>query len=647
MWRIGLAGLVLLCATFSARADLLSREDQQIYRAAFAVARANDWATARHTGDQAHDPLPGKVLRWLELRQSNTVGFGDIVEFVDRNLDWPLQSVLRERAEQRSGDVPDETLLPYFQKNLPTTPQGRLRLADMLAASGQGEQALALVRKIWLGPDVDPDTEQAILGRFGPSLGPEDHAARLDRLIWDGQISAARRQLQLVPEDQRLAAEARLALAGLETDAEQRLARVPDRLRNSAGLLFEQARWSRRKDRLEEAAAILMNPPAELGRPAAWQTERQILARRLIDSGNDRLAYDVIARHGLREGSAEYADAEFLSGWIALRRLSKPKAAYEHFVRLYAAVKLPISRSRAAYWAGRAAEALGVADDSRRWLTAAAAHGHTYYGQLAAARLGKAVALKFPQDPQPGPEDVAAFDASELVRAARMLSEIGEGAIAKPFLQSLTATARTPGEQKLIAALAEKAGQLDVAVAAAKRVSADEPRLLASGFPLIAIDNKGTAEKPLILAIARQESAFDEAAVSRSDARGLMQLKPSTAKDVARSLSLPFSADRLLTDATYNLTLGHAYLDKMLGTFNGSYALSIAAYNAGPARVTQWLNTHGDPHGGSVDIVDWIELIPFGETRNYVQRVLENLQIYRLRLGEHERAFKLSQDLQR
>ncbi len=645
--RFGLAALLLLCAAFPARADLLSKEDQQIYRTAFAAARANDWPTAMQTAEQAREKLPGKVLRWLELRQSDAVAFADIVEFVDRNLDWPLQGVLRERAEQRCGDVPDDVLLPYFQKNPPATPRARLRFADMLAASGQGDAALAFARRLWLGSDLDPDTEQAILERFGQGFAPEDHVARLDRLIWTGQISAARRELQFVPEDERLAAEARLAFAGMNADAETRLSRVPNHLRNTPGLLLERARWSRRKDRLEDAAAILANPPAELGRPAAWQAERRILARRLLDGDDDQLAYDVISRHGLRAGSAEYADDEFLSGWIALRRLNQPKIAYDHFVRLAAAVKLPVSRARAAYWAGRAADARGAKKESRRWLTAAAGYGHTYYGQLAAARLGKAVALKLPRDPRPGPKELAAFEANELVRAAIMLSELGESAIAKPFLLSLTATARTPAEQKLVADLADKVGQPDIGVAAAKRASTDGPRLLAAGFPLMAIDRRGSAEKPLILAIARQESAFDEAAVSRSNARGLMQLKPSTAKDVAKSLSLPFSADRLLSDAMYNLTLGHAYLDKMLDTFDGSYALSIAAYNAGPNRVAQWLNAHGDPHSGAIDIVDWIELIPFDETRNYVQRVLENLQIYRLRLGERKRAFSLAQDLRR
>lgn len=638
---------LILWTTGSAYAAMLAPEDRDAYRVAFAAARASDWTTARQIANRARERLPGKVLYWLELTRSNTAIFGDLVEFADRNLDWPLHSILRERAEEASRDVPDAVLLPYFQKNRPTTPRGKLHFADMLAASGQREPAIDLVRATWLAPDLDPDTEKALLEHHAASLRPEDHAARLDRLIWDGLTSAAGRMLELVPEEQRVLGEARLALASLQPDAQDLVSRVPQHLRREPGLLFERARWSRRTNRFEEAASTLLDAPNDLGRPAAWHAERQLLARRLIDDGKDRLAYELLTQRPRGDDRVDHADAEFLSGWIAFRRLSEPNTGYEHFTRLYQAMKLPVTRSRGAYWAGLAAEALGMDDASRRWFATAATYETTYYGQLAAARLGEAVVPKFPADPVPGPGDIASFDANELVRAARMLSEIGEDEIAKPFLLHLSAATATPANQKLVAALAETVHRLDVGIVAATRAGASGVPLLEPGFPVIPIHHNGAAEKPLVLAIARQESAFDKLAVSRSDARGLMQLKPSTAKEVAKSLSLPFSADRLLTDANFNLMLGYTYLDKMLDSFRGSYVLSIAAYNAGPARVAQWLHDHGDPRSDAVDVVDWIELIPFGETRNYIQRVLENLQVYRLRLGDRDQAFKLSRDLKR
>jgi soluble lytic murein transglycosylase len=354
----------------------------------------------------------------------------------------------------------------------------------------------------------------------------------------------------------------------------------------------------------------------------------------------------LVARRGLGENAVALADAEFLAGWVALRRLGDPAAAYEHFTQLYANVRMPISRARGAYWAGRAADERGMTDIAKRWFASATEHGTTFYGQLAGQRT-LAARPAFAPEPQPTAEDVADFDRKELVRAVRMLSELGRGDLAKPFLLRLGASAGTPVQHKLITTLAETADWLDVAAASARRASADGTILLASAFPVIQVKHKGVAEPPLVLAIARQESAFDKAAVSRADARGLMQLMPATAKDMAKSLSMRFSADRLLTDPNYNLTLGQAYLDKLLDSFDGSYLLALAAYNAGPARVRQWLETYGDPRAGTIDVVDWIEAIPFGETRNYIQRVLENLQVYRLRLGDDDRAFTLARDLQR
>ena len=518
----------------------------------------------------------------------------------------------------------------------------------MLTAAGQNDAATNAIRALWLAPDLDPDTERAVLERYGAHLRPEDHAARLDRVIAAGLSSAASRLLPLVAGDQRLLGEARLALASLQPNAPALALRVPPRLRSDAGLLIDEARWNRRMDRPDAAAQILLDAPKTLHRSAAWWAESQILARRLIELGNDRLAYDVLTRHAPAEdGAAAHAEADFLAGWIALRRLNEPKSAYRHFTRLYQVAKLPSSRSRDAYWAARAAESAGEGDNARRWLASAADYETTYYGQLAAARLNRAVLPKFPPEPFLSPDDIGRFDDNELFRVARMLSEIGQDDLAKPFLQRLNAAATTPGAARQVATLAEMTHHLDIAISAAKRAGFNGVPLLEAGFPMIPIQRDGTAEKPLVLAIVRQESAFDVAAVSSSDARGLMQLKPATAKQVAKTLSLPFSADRLLVDANFNLTLGTAYLDKMLDKFAGSYVLSIAAYNAGPNRVAQWISEHGDPRDGSIDVVDWIELIPFGETRNYVQRVLENLQVYRLRTGDREQAFKLARDLKR
>ena len=644
--RVSVALALALCglAPMSAAAQSLSPEDRQAYRAAFHVARGGDWATAQQIAGQASDKLPDKVLRWLELTTNPNEAFGDIVTFADANPDWPGQVALRQRAEDASADVPDELLLPYFQKHHPTTPKGRLRYADMLAKAGQRDAAVMAARELWASPDLDPDTEAAVLARYGTVLRPEDHWARLDRLIADGQSSAAQRVLPMVPPQQQQLAAARLALVALQPDAPALAAQLPAALQEDAALQLDRLHWARRKDDLDDAVELLRNQPADTPRLSAWWTERQIVTRRLIDADND-IAYELVSHHGLAEGTPEYADAEFLSGWIALRRLGDAQRGYDHFTRLYAAVKMPVSRARAAYWAGRAAEQMGAHDDAQRWLDSAAGYGATYYGQLAAARRGRPSMPSFPPLPQPTAEESAAFAKRELVRAARDMADIGDSDIVKLLLIRLEALARSSSELKLIADLSAETRRPDVAITAARRAGSDGMPWLEPGYPVIPIERSGPAEMALVLAITRQESLFDENAVSRSDARGLMQLKPSTARDVARSLGLPFSAQRLLTDPAYNLRLGQTYLGKMLDSFGGAYVLAIAAYNAGPARVTNWLAAFGDPRDGTTDVVDWVEQIPFNETRNYVQRVLENVQVYRLRLGDSDHAFTLAQDL--
>jgi soluble lytic murein transglycosylase len=600
---------------------------------------------ARQIAGAAKDRLPSKVLRWRELSQSETARLADIENFLDENRSWPSLRNLRQHAEEVLTDATDSDIRRYFDKYPPITPKAKLRLADLLAGSDRREGVAALVREMWVKPDLGPDDEDLVLQRYASVLRIEDHIDRLDRLMWEGQVSAARRQMQRVSADWRALAEARLALADGQDDAEAMIARVPSTLRNDPGLALEHARWCRRRGRLEDAARILQGAPQELVRPGAWWAERDVLVRKLMDERKDRLAFALASWRGLQEAGAALAEAEFLSGWLALRRLNEPTSAYEHFTTLYAHAQRPLSRARGAYWAGCAAEVLGQADKARGWFIAAAEHGTTYYGQLAATQLGHVAAPDFPAELHPSRDESNAFEHQELVRAARMLVEIDQQDLAKAFLLQLNATAKTPMEYQLIAVLADAIGAPDVGISAAKHAGRDGVPALAQGFPLIPLKTKGATEQPLILAITRQESGFDKSAVSRSDARGLMQIKPSTARDMAKVVGVPFAAERLLTDATYNLTLGEAYLDKLLDSFGGSYVLAAAAYNAGPRRVKEWLDSYGDPR--SAGPIDWIESIPFPETRNYVQRVLENLQVYRFRLGDRARAFTLADDLKR
>lgn len=639
--------MFLLGALATPAQAALSEHDRQIYRDAFQVARAGDWAAAGQRAEQAHDRLPAKVLWWLNLsRGSSGASFSDFTGFIVANPDWPSQLALRQHAEEAMPGVSDRTLTEWFARSPPVTPAGKLKQADIWIAAGHVEEGRERIREVWVRSDFSSFEEKALLERYHDVLRSSDHVKRLDRLLWDGQVDAARRIMVHVNPDYRVLADARIRLAAMEPGVERLVARVPQQLQNDPGLLFERMRWRARKEHYDDAIAMLEHPPHDLVRPTAWATQRQLLARHALANGDISLAYRVASRHGLTSG-VTFAELEFFSGWVALRFLHEPEVAYNHFVNLYDEVKLPVSLARGAYWAGRSAEMMGFRQLAYAWYGTATGHPTTYYGQLAAAAIGEKSIPRVLAEPKPSPADIAAFDKGELVQVARDLSEIDAPDYVRPFLLRLSDLAKSPVEHALVASLAVKLARPDLAVAAAKKASYAGVTLLAAGYPVTELPPGGTVERPLVLAMTRQESAFDLQAVSSAGARGLMQLMPATASQMAKSLQMPFSANRLTTDMHYNVTLGRAYLDGLLGNFSGSYVLAIAAYNAGPARVHQWMRDYGDPRTKNIDVIDWIESIPVGETRNYVQRVLENLQVYRLRLGDQGLAFSLSSDLKR
>ncbi|HWK43142.1 MAG TPA: lytic transglycosylase domain-containing protein, partial [Stellaceae bacterium] len=381
--------------------------------------------------------------------------------------------------------------------------------------------------------------------------------------------------------------------------------------------------------------------------PIAWWPDRQILARRELNNGNISQAYSLVADTQLTDG-APVAEAEFLAGWIAFRFLRDPERGLKHFTRLYDTATLPLSLSRGAYWAGRASAALDKPADAASWYEKASTYPTTYYGQLAIAQMGLPWLTKPAPEPKASAAETTAFNKRDLVRVVRILAFVNEQDRMKPFMNRLSELAKTPADHALIADMADDLGRLELGVAAAKRASYRGITLTRAGYPIISLPEvTGGPEHALLLALIRQESAFETGALSPAGARGLMQLMPATANQVAKSLQLPYSPDRLTSDGIFNVTLGQAYFGGVLNGFNGSYVLAVAGYNAGPGRVRQWVRDYGDPRQTDIDVVDWVEQIPFNETRNYVQRVLEGLQVYRLRIGDPALAFSLPADLRR
>ena len=627
---------------------LLSAEDWRLYKRAFAAIGKGDWTTARRLGSQADERLPAKAITWLYLTQPGSPArFEEIAVLVESNADWPLRPTLLRRAEEAMSDrIPDQRVLAWFAAHPPVSGTGRVRLAEALMHSGQAGAGEALLRRAWVEGDFPVRREREIQRRHRKLLTRSDHEARLDRLLWDERRRAARRMLHHVSDGARALAIARLTLMERAGGVDNAIARVPAHLKDHPGLVFERLRWRRRKGFDERAKLLLLDPPETLVRPEAWWRERKIQARKSLTEGSVTEAYRLARDHGELSG-ASLAEAEWLAGWIALRFLGDSEVAHAHFARMYDAVRFRLSRARGAYWAARAAERGGGLERARIWYAKAAEHQTAFYGQLAALRLERSADLALAPDPLPSVSEIETFNRRELVRVVRLLAELGETERLRPFIMALAEQAGTPAEHFLAATLAGILGRSDLAIAAAKRSERAGVRIVAPSYPLIVPPAGAKLEPALLLALFRQESEFNPKAVSRSGARGLMQLLPRTAKRVASKLKIRYVKAKLTEDPSYNATLGSAHLADLIESYDGSYVLALAAYNAGPSRVKRWLKDFGDPRTAEVDVIDWIELIPIAETRNYVQRVLEALQVYRQRLSGEVVALKLGQDLRR
>ena len=585
-------------------------------------------------------------MLWLRyLEPDSGVEFPAIAGFIESHPAWPLPVTLALRAEAvLDPETPPEDVAAWFTRHAPVSGKGMVHLARALAALGRDAEARTWALSAWTGATLDEATEAELLAQFGQGFTQADHALRLDTMIWEGLAGQARRVLGLVDAGPRSVGNARIALMQRQGGVDQAIAAVPPALLAEPGLVFERVRWRRRAGNTDGAIALLLAPPAELGRPGPWWTERNILSRQSLDLGHITDAYRLSRDHG-QSDRGKIAAAEWLAGWIALTMLGEPESAYWHFTRQHANVRYPISLARAGYWAGRAAADMGEAAVSQSWYREAARYHTTYYGQLAAEAMRERQPVDLPRDPVPAPADVARFAARELVPIVLALAEVEEQARLRPFILRLAGQAESTSELLLVARLAESVGRPDLGVAVAKRSFLEGTMLASANYPLVT--PTGAAEPALVLAVARQESEFNAAAISPAGARGLMQLMPATARIVAQSLHLGYDRQRLTEDPQYNVRLGSAHLGELIDNFDGSYLLAVTAYNAGAARVGDWLRTYGDPRSGTVDAIDWVETIPFPETRNYVQRVFENLQVYRSVLAGRPTGITLIADLTR
>lgn len=629
----------------------LSDTDAAYLSTALTVARAGDGARARLSMDAIQDPVAKKIALWaLADGAPDSLSFFE-ADSVRRDLNgWPRGAKRQATAEKliETSGLSPERIIAWFGGAEPTTVQGAMALAGALRASGRTDEARALIRHWWRDMTFDLAPQTAMRARFGAYLTAEDHLRRADVLLYGQQGPAARDMVASLPEDYRPIADARIALRSNSATGNDLIANMTPAQRQDPGLIYEQAAYFQRRGQTGMALQLArgLKPAASPeGAARAWTTDRRKMVVAALAIADYQGAYGAAANTGLTIG-ADAAEAEFYAGWIALSKLRNPGAAADHFARLAAAGTSPITQGRALYWQGRAAEALGDKAAAKAFYLKGAQHITVFYGQLAAERAGLTT-MTLPKDPPVTQADRARFESRELVRALRLLYETGNKDTFKVFALHIDDTLPTAAECALLVDLARSYGDPDTAMRAVRTAAQRGMILPERGYPMLVLPQvAGGAEPAFVHSISRQESNFDPRARSGPGARGMMQLMPTTASAVARQLGESYSVDRLF-EPQFNMRLGSRYLGDMISTFNGSYIMAAAAYNAGPGRPAQWVSLCGDPRGAATDPLDFIECIPFSETRNYVMRTVETMLIYRARLNGGSTPLTLSSDIRR
>lgn len=585
------------------------------------------------------DPVAQKLANWIYVTETDVpVDPRALAAFIIQNPDWPKLHRFRAKLEKEIGSsfTPTEINI-WFQSNPPETADGLHAMVDALVKTGQPATAQKTLAGFWPEIKLSKNETATLAGHFKNILPASLHAQRLDELIWQGRLEEADTMLAFVGQETRALGYARIALAKNSKGADKALAAVPASMMSDEGLLFERMRYRRRKDMDAGALQILDLAGQNQKRPEIWWKEINILARRALEDGNPSEALRIAKKHQMTSG-AEFAQAEWLIGWLYLRALKQPAQAYRHFDGLYKNVQSAISRSRAAYWAARAAENIPDHVIATEWDKVAAGYSSTFYGQLSHRKLYGSLLPASATTASIPPERQAAFNAREPVRAARLLHKSGLGMMTDPFHAKLLMDAKDKTDYALAARLARETGRTYYAVEANKQAQqALGVYLFEEGYPLFPSLPEAHPEKALVHAIVYRESMFDQKALSSAGARGLMQLMPATAKMMSKKKGLNYRLDKLTEDPRFNLTLGSVYLESLVNNYGGFYPMAIAAYNAGPGRVREWIDTFGDPRKGEIDIIEWVENIPIYETRNYVQRVMESYYIYRIRLNQPPR----------
>jgi soluble lytic murein transglycosylase len=630
----------------------LSDTDSANLQSALAAARRGDVSGARMAMDSLQDPIAKKIAQW-QLIDSNAEAMSFFeLDAARRDLvGWPRgarRDAAAEKALSTSGLDPAR-VIAWFGGAQPATAEGAMALASAYQATGKTQDATNLIRSTFRDKVFEADAQRSMIARFGAMLTPDDYNRRADILLYGQQGPATRDLVAMLSDTGQSTARVRMAYRSNSSNANTLYNGLTPDLQSSPGVVFERAAYLRRNGMDTLALPMVVNfpaPPTEEASTAIWKERKQLIVAAL-KAGNSAGAY-AAADNTRALAPADIAESEFYAGWIALTRLKNPDAAAAHFAQIAAVGASPITRGRALYWQGRAAEAQGDPIAAQAFYAEGARYITTFYGQLAAEKAGLKE-LRLDRDPVITQADRARFYGREQVRAARILADIGAKDQFRSLVLYIDDTLPNAEESALLVDFARGYGDQDLAMRAVRTAAQRGFILTERGYPLLDhhfTPGPGAAETAFVYSISRQESNFDPSARSGVGARGMMQLMPATASIVARKLGEAHSIARL-SDAPYNMRLGSVYLGDMVRNFSGSYIMAAAAYNAGPGRPAQWAGLCGDPRGASTDPLDFIECIPFSETRNYVMRTLETTMVYRARLNGGVSPLTLSSDLKR
>ena len=615
-----------------------SKKDFNIARKAISEMQKSRWSSSLKIPKKGKDKSIYNFIQWRHLlTPGNRASFYDYKVFIDRNSQYPRIDRLRYLAEHKlsTSRVSPKKIIDWFNLKDPLSGYGKMILGESYVLTGNKDKGTNLIKKGWITAKLSRNELKFFRKKYKKYLNAEDYIKRADYLAWNGKHWDLKRLTRYLPKDYELLYTARQILISKGYGVDQAIKNVPQKFKNDAGLNYDRLKWRRKKGRIDSSAEILLkikNDKDYLVEPEKWWKEREIISRALIYKKKYEIAYKISSNHGMNQGS-DFAAAEWMSGWISLSFLNDPLTAKDHFKNFYDNVGYPISTSRGAYWLGRTYEKLGNRALSNKWYQEASKYLTTYYGQLAFLKLNPNGKFELKKDMEVDNKYRYIFFNKELVKIVYLLDELKKDKYTKFILRHLANDNIVKGSEVLAAELATNIERYDFAIQVSKIASYQKRFHNKFNYPIIStpknINGRKIPESAFILSIIRQESEFDLSANSHAGAKGLMQLMPYTAKLVSKQAKLPYVKSRLTTDPEYNINLGSHYISGLILQYDGAYPFATAAYNAGPNRVKYWKKINKNPQKKQINYVDWVELIKFRETRNYVQRVLENYNVYR------------------